>query len=342
MSRPLRIQYPGAVHHVMCLGIERRAIYGDDEDRRSFLDALQECLDIYKVVLHAYVLMGNHFHLLVECSMGNLSEFMRRFNIQYTYRFNRRHRRAGNLYQGRYKAVLVEKEPYLHLLSRYIHLNPVRIKGGESQGPKARFDQCCLYRWSSLPGYLSPRRRESFLTCDTGLNQYGGDSAAGRRRYARRLLEDLDEGGTAFGELDRDSLTGWILGGEKFIEDIKGRLKGWRDRERPQVRRLRQYKAEEKVLAELAAMMKLSTEELLQNRGTERQMAMEALYRFAGLTGKAIGDKMGLDYSTVSVERKRFRLRLEKEPQLISLFEKLEKRLARLPIDLPADDQNIQ
>ena len=99
MARPLRIVYPGAYYHVTCRGNERKAIYRDDRDRAVFLDKLKTSLEIYQVRVHAYVLMGNHFHLIVETPRGNLSEFMRHFNISYTSAYNRRHHRVGHLYQ---------------------------------------------------------------------------------------------------------------------------------------------------------------------------------------------------------------------------------------------------
>src|SRR5215472_262145 len=133
MARALRILFADAHYHVTCRGNERKAIFRDDTDRSVFLDKLQTSLQIYGVRLHAYVMMNNHFHLMVETPKGNLSEFMRHFNISYTAAFNRRHHRVGHLYQGRYKAILIDKDSYLLELSRYVHVNPVRssvIPGG--------------------------------------------------------------------------------------------------------------------------------------------------------------------------------------------------------------------
>ncbi len=128
MARALRIQYEGALYHITCRGNERKAIYRDDQDRKVFLELLINGIETYNIILYCYVLMDNHFHLLLETPLGNLSEFMRWFNITYTSHYNRRQKRSGHLYQGRYKSILVEKETHLYILSRYIHLNPVRIK----------------------------------------------------------------------------------------------------------------------------------------------------------------------------------------------------------------------
>ena len=128
MARPLRIQYPEAYYHVTCRGNERKEILLDDQDHKDFLEKLSLSLDIYNVSLLAYICMPNHFHLLLTTPEGNLSEFMRHVNISYTSHFNRRHHRVGHLYQGRYKAFLIDADNYLLEVSRYIHLNPTRIK----------------------------------------------------------------------------------------------------------------------------------------------------------------------------------------------------------------------
>lgn len=127
MTRALRILIPGAYYHVTCRGNERKAIFKDDIDRQAFIEKLRGSLVIYQVELHAYVLMSNHFHLMVSTPRGNLSEFMRHFNVSYTSVYNRRHNRVGHLYQGRYKAILIDQDSYLLELSRYVHLNPIRI-----------------------------------------------------------------------------------------------------------------------------------------------------------------------------------------------------------------------
>ena len=125
MARPLRIQYPNAVYHVTSRGNERKDIFKDDRDREHFLEILFQSLHTYSVILYSYVLMNNHFHLLVETPLGNLGAFMRHFNITYTSYFNRRHRRTGHLYQGRYKSIIVDKDAYLSVLFRYIHLTQI-------------------------------------------------------------------------------------------------------------------------------------------------------------------------------------------------------------------------
>lgn len=126
MSRPLRLEYAGALYHITSRGDRREAIYEDDNDRNAFISVLEGVCDTYNWVCHAYCLMSNHYHLLIETPDANLSKGMRQLNGLYTQTYNRTHGRVGHVFQGRYKAILVEKENYLLELSRYIVLNPVR------------------------------------------------------------------------------------------------------------------------------------------------------------------------------------------------------------------------
>jgi len=155
MARPLRIDYSDAYYHVTCRGNERKNIFQDDRDREVFLQKLQTSLAIYSVRLHAYVLMQNHFHFVCQTPKANLSSFMRQFNVSYTAFYNRRHNRVGHLYQGRFGAVVVEADSYLLELSRYVHLNPVRVGSMQRAGIAEQVRYLKRYSWSSLAGYLN-------------------------------------------------------------------------------------------------------------------------------------------------------------------------------------------
>jgi len=126
MSRPMRLEFPNALYHVTSRGNAQQNIYLTDADRQQFLNVLNHVCQRYNWVVHAYCLMSNHYHLLIETPDGNLSKGMRQLNGLYTQDFNRAHKRVGHVYQGRYKAILVEKQAYLLELARYIVLNPVR------------------------------------------------------------------------------------------------------------------------------------------------------------------------------------------------------------------------
>ncbi|HDO21625.1 MAG TPA: transposase, partial [Nitrospirae bacterium] len=140
MARPLRIEYPGAFYHITSRGNERKDIFKSARDREKFLSYLESSTQRYGAVIHVYCLMTNHYHLLLETPLGNLSQIMRHINGAYTTYFNTRRQRSGHLFQGRYKAIVVDADEYAEELSRYIHLNPVRA--GIVERPEE-------YQWSS-------------------------------------------------------------------------------------------------------------------------------------------------------------------------------------------------
>lgn len=324
MTRPLRILIPGGFYHVTCRGNDRRSIFKDDRDRTVFLEKLQGSLATYQVEVHAYVLMHNHFHLMVCTPKGNLSEFMRHFNISYTAAYNRRHRRVGHLYQGRYKAILVDQDSYLLELSRYVHLNPVRIGSYRGSGVVKQVRYLERYRWSSLAGYLSRGKRQFWIHYDMVLGQIGGS----RKKYAEFVADGIGRGY----DTPWDNVTGQVvLGQEGFIDAIKGRIaERGRQREQPTVRGFA-AKAAEVVLRAVARQFGATEEQITGKRVTNRDAraaAMEMLYRQGTMSqveiGKALG---GLDYTTVSRERKRLRERAGQSKMIERALSGLEERL---------------
>ncbi|RLB68707.1 MAG: hypothetical protein DRH04_06575 [Deltaproteobacteria bacterium] len=331
MARSLRIQYPGAFYHVMHRGNGGREIFVDDVDRFSFLDFLARSIDIYDIRLHCYVLMGNHFHLLVETPRGNLSEFMRHFNISYTAYFNKRYRRIGHLYQGRYKSVLVEQESFLTMVSRYIHLNPVRIKTFQEASVEELMAYLHDYQWSSFNGYVEEEdgTDERVNVChELVLEEYGGNTREGRLAYRRQIFMDLAE------NLDiKDKVVGQsIIGTESFVRWIKNSfLSQGKDREQPAVRKVYSRLAQGDILAVISAETGVDLDQL-KRRGVERQIAMDLLYRLGGLKGVEIGRLLGVDYTTVSQSRKRLRERRKKDAELDALVRSIENKLSTIKI----------
>ena len=219
MARPLRIQYPGAWYHVTSRGNERRRIFADDQDRKKFLEIVAKSVESFRVQLHCYVLMANHFHLLLMTPQGNLQAFMQRLNTAYTVYFNHRHRRSGHLLQGRYKAIVVEADPHLAELSRYLHLNPVRIRTHSQKEIARKREIMSNYRWSSFPGYTSVRRREPFVTYGMVVSVVGGkDDARGRRKYREFVLSGIAKDMNISYWEDVRGQT--VLGSEEFVDWI--------------------------------------------------------------------------------------------------------------------------
>jgi len=281
MARPLRIEFPGALYHVTSRGNAKQPIFIDDEDRGRFLDVLSIVVERFEWLCHAYCLMINHYHLLIETPRGNLSRGMRELNGLYTQGFNQRYRRVGHLFQGRYKAILVEKNSHLLSLCRYVVLNPVRI------GLIKRPEQ---WKWSSYRGTIGLVKKPSFLTDDWILSQFDGRKGVAARKYRRFVIEGIDK------ESPWEALKGQIFyGTDEFIEQLSGLLdeKG----NMKEVPRLQRYVARPP-LSELFRGKK----------GKEREAGDEAIYaayvRY-GYTMREIAEHLGLHYATMSRAIKR-------------------------------------
>ena len=203
MARPLRIEFPYAVYHVTSRGNARQNIAADDEDRTALLTLLAHVIDRFGWLCHAYCLMDNHFHLLLETPQPNLSQGMRQLNGRYTQMYNRRHRRVGHLFQGRFTAILVEKDSHLLELCRYVVLNPVRAK--MVTHPR-------LWRWSSYRATAEETDTTRWLTIDWVLTQFGVRPREAHVRYRQFVAEGRD------GPRPWEHLQGQIyLGSEDFI-----------------------------------------------------------------------------------------------------------------------------
>lgn len=329
MARPLRIQYPGALYHVTNRGNERKPIFRDNADRHAFFEILGRSLTVYSVKLYSFVLMNNHFHLLVQTPLGNLSQFMRHFNISYTSAFNRRHRRVGHLYQGRYKSFLVDSDNYLAMVSRYIHLNPVKVGDIKNKPVAEQLDTLWSYRWSSLPGVLSLKTRWNFVDYTAILKDFGGDTADGRARYKKQIASDLVDGLPV-----KERIIGQcLLGSDDFIQRIKNTyLEANSSREQPALAEVCTYLARDTIIDVVCRVVEKSRDQILTEPGPSRQMTMDLLYRLGGMTNPGIGKLMGVDYSTVSQGRKRFRERLANDTEWQVRLTKAEDRLSRIKI----------
>jgi REP element-mobilizing transposase RayT len=276
MARPLRIEFPGAVYHVTSRGNARLPIFEDNQDRRRFLSVLDEAVKRFNWLCHAYCLMGNHYHLLVETIDGNLSAGMRHVNGVFTQAYNRRHNRVGHLLQGRYKSILVDRDNYLLELCRYVVLNPVRADIVKHPGK---------YGWSSYKASAGLIRKPAFLTVDWILGQFGENRLDAQRAYRQFVLAGLSES-SPWENLKAQC----ILGGKEFIEKIMPMLK------------------EKSQLTEIPKRERFafrpSLEQLLpvgeQNIKTKRNQAIQAAHIDYGYTLSEIARHLGLHYVTIS------------------------------------------
>jgi REP element-mobilizing transposase RayT len=270
MARPLRIEFPGALYHVTTRGNARADIFLEDRDRHDFLDVLGSVTRHHHWLCRAYCLMTNHYHLLVETPEPNLSRGMRQLNGRYTQRFDRRHRRAGHLFQGRFNGILVERESHLLELARYVVLNPVRA--GLVQSAED-------YPWSSLQATLGLAPAPDWLAAGEMLATFGS---------IRRYGEFVREG--AAGRSPLSAVRGVVLGSDAFLASLRPRL-GETAGQREIPRRER--------LAHRPSLEALLPSRLLAERDVRDDRIREAS-RVQGYSLAEIGRQVGLHYSTVS------------------------------------------
>ena len=278
MARPLRIQYEGALYHITSRGNAGARIFQTEGDRLEFLGVLTRVVSRFGWICHAYCLMSNHYHLLIETPQPNLSKGMQLLNGIYTQRFNRAAKRSGHVFQGRFKAILVEKESHLLELGRYIVLNPVRARLVRSARD---------WPWSSYRATAGQAEVSEFLTIDWILSQFGTKHASAMRAYRQFVSQgrgvDVWEG----------LRSGSLLGSEQFAERMKPRLT-----EAP---------LDPNVLRRERDAARPSLVALFSDVADKRKRAqrIHEAVREHHYTLQEVGDHLGLHFSTISVIAKR-------------------------------------
>ena len=271
MARPLRIEFPDAVYHITSRGNGRADIYLDERDRESFLQILGDVCRRMRWVCYAYCLMTNHYHLVIETPDANLARGMRQLNGVYTQCFNRHHGHTGHVLQGRYKAILVDRDAYLLELVWYVVLNPVRA--GMVKSPQQ-------WRWSSYAAMMGEVRAPEWLVTKKLLCQFGRTTAQARERYAR-FVHEAQTPSSLWSNL-RNQM---YLGDERFVAQMQSCIKDTGTLEEiPQVQR---------------RLCHTSLQDFAQAHG-DRRTAMAAAYAAGAYTMKAIAAYFGVHYSTVS------------------------------------------
>ena len=271
MARPLRLEFPGALYHVTSRGNRRESIYQDDNDRQEFLALLGTVRERNNWCIHAYCLMTNHYHLVIETPEANLSEGMRQLNGVYTQRHNHRHNRVGHVFQGRYKAILVQKQSYLLELARYVVLNPVRAN---------LVMNAAQWIWSSYRPTAGKASSPEWLKTDWLLGQFNSNRTKAQQRYIQFVAD-----GQVKSSIWLDLRQQIYLGDEQFAAALQDRLDTDVDLSevpRPQHR---------------PAALPIT---YYANHAGSLQEAMEQAYDTGQYTLRQIADYFGVHYSTVS------------------------------------------
>ena len=275
MARPLRIEFDGALYHVTSRGNERKPIFKDDAGRKRFLDTLARVNDRFHWICHAYCLMNNHYHLVIETPDGNLSKGMRQLNGVYTQAYNRRHHRVGHLFQGRFKGIVVQKESHFLEVCRYVVLNPVRARSVRAPG---------AWKWSSYRATAGMAESHACLTVDEILSQFGQRKGPAEGKY-REFIRDGIGGGSLWDDVKGQSL----LGVEGFVEGLL-----------PQVREKKEIR---EIPKEQRYLGRPSLEQLFKtarNRKRIRDKRIVEAVTKHGYSQIEIADYLHLHYSTIS------------------------------------------
>ena len=324
MAHPLRIEHPGAYYHVINRGNNQEEIFKNDRDREKFLQYLEKASERFSIVFHTYCLMSNHFHLLVETPEPNLSVAMQWINVSYAIYFNRKQGRQGHLFQGRFRAILVDADEYLKHLSRYIHLNPVRAK--MVSAPEE-------YKWSSYSAFIGKIKAPQFLEINWLLSNFGKSKKQAKKNY-KDFVGGVDI--KTVENPNRRVTEGFILGDSDFVSWIKDNfLSGRKDeKEIPQLKKLKPRVPLETVLKAVCAEFGCNDEQI-KTKGRKKNKAREvAIYLARDVTGiscKDLGEYFGgVSGALITMVQNRIADESGKNKRLKGKINKIRMQIAKL------------
>jgi REP-associated tyrosine transposase len=321
MARPLRVEYEGAFYHVTSRGNERGKIFFSDGDYEKFLSYLRDAKEKYGFVLHGYVLMTNHYHLLMETPEANLSKVMHYLNGAYTTYINVKRKRNGHLFQGRYKSIIIDRDGYLGELTRHIHLNPVRA--GIVLKPEE-------YPYSSYRAYMK-QQKDDLVSTEVVLQLVGGGEDKAQRRYRAFVEAGI---GRELENPTKDVYGGMILGGTQFVKETLRKLKDeyLGKTEISHRRTLKSAEMSDEIMEKVARRYQISTEEILEGSHREaRKVAVYLLKKHTGMANRTIGERFrGLGYSAVTKIHRRLEEAMRKNRRLRSLVSSVEQDMSHV------------
>jgi putative transposase len=321
MSRPLRIEYPGAWYHVMNRGRRREKIFASARDYEIFITVLCEAVEQWNLQVAAYCLMPNHYHLLLHTPDGNISRCMRHINGIYTQRYNRRYRKDGQLFRGRYKAVTVAGDSYLLEVLRYIHRNPLKA------GLVTNLDD---FRWSSHKGYIARAKKWDWLYKDFLLSLFSDKRGQAKKAYIEFVSQkEADEIDKFYGKKNLSS----VLGDDDFKRWIKEKFQDLRfHREIPESRVL--TPDPESIIAAVCGCFNMKKESLMKSRRGKENLPRDTVVYFLRMysteTLAGVGRYFKISkYSTVSSIVERVKLRKQGDKAFASQLKKVERVLGK-------------
>lgn len=332
MARKLRVEYKGAIYHVTVRSNGGHELFDDDTDRRYLLDRLAEAAETYQARVYLFCLMTNHFHLVVETPGANLGRFMQSVLTGYGVYYNRRHRTHGHVTQGRYGARLVEGDAYLLKLSRYVHLNSVKIAPMTSRPIAERLATLERYEWSSFPAYAGLAPRNRFVAYEPVLELLEGPKRGREERYRQFVETGVATDDEEFQAAMRRSVHG--IGSDDFREEVEDRyralMEGRGVSEDVSFRRVRGDVPAQTILQVVGAVAGVAVKEITTRQRDSRWRAVAArmLCRYGGLTQRAAASLLGVRTGVaVSCQLRRLAELLETDKRLAEKLRHIEQKL---------------
>lgn len=321
MARPLRVEYPGAYYHVISRGNNQEKIYKNDRDKEKFLEYLEKAAERFSIIIHTYCLMSNHYHLLVETPEANLSLAMQWINVSYATYFNRKRGRYGHLFQGRFKAILIDADEYLKHLSRYIHLNPVRAK---------MVSQPAEYQWSSYGAFIGENKALRFLETSWLMSNFGRTKKEANRNY-QDFVEKVDV--KALENPSKQVTGGFLLGDADFVNWVKETFLSERNDEKeiPQLKKLKPKVSLEKVVQAVTQEFNCSPERIIakgRKKNKAREVALYIARDMSGMSCRDLGDYFGgVSGALITIMHKRIAAESKRNRRLKRRIDKIRNQI---------------
>ncbi len=318
MTRQLRIEFPGAFYHVIQRGIDKNNIFASYEDKERFLSYLNNANTSYGVALHSYVLMDNHYHLIIETLEASLSKIMHYINVSYAAYFNAKYKRTGPLYQGRFKAVLVEQDEYLHYLSCYVHLNPVRAGIVKSPGE---------YTYSSYNAFTSNIKKYEWLSTEFILSMFDNKVSKAKNLYEQFVIDNM---GKEKEVISQNTKNGFLLGSDVFLGRIKEKFVDGKAGN-PEVPTLREFKT--RVEPSMERIKLIVEKHAISDKRIARSLSIYLTRKYTQKTLNEIASfYAGIKYTGVSQVWSRIEAMRVKNEEVAALLSKLEVEIAKCEV----------
>ncbi len=320
MARPLRVEYPGAFYHVMNRGNAGEDVFINQRDKEKFTEYLAKLVERFSIIIHTYCLMSNHYHLLLETPLPNLSLAMQWLNVSYAAYHNRKRNRSGHVFQGRFKSLLVDADEYLKHLSRYIHLNPVRAN--IVKRPEA-------YRWSSYTAFIGKTQPPEWLETEWLLWSFAKKKKVARMKYTA-FVDEVDS--KTLENPAKNLVGGFILGDSDFVNWVKETFLSARNDEDeiPQLKRLKPRTSLNAIVQAVSGSFGSSRKHICEKgrKGNwARDIAIYLARDLSGLTGRELGDFFGISAPGITVRYNHVAREMKRDRKVGGQLEKIRKRI---------------